>query len=406
MSDWSRRKFIATTGAAALAGCKTAETAQTPATGTDVGSTDTGTTGAADTAAPTDAGTDTPPPTPDTGPDVADAGPPIPPDAILLGVARGDVDVEAAVRKAIALAGGLDFVKGKTVFIKPNCVYPSLEGFPGVATSPAVLAAVVKVTKEAGAKHITVGDRAARWFTSADAFDGTGQGAAALAAGADAIFPAPRPKEKPEEWLTLKPAHYEETWKDDVKKVDGVLAMKRLVEAEVVINVPVCKNHRWAVFSLAMKNYIGGVGDESRDVMHYQKDFGKMLSRDIAILNQMFHTEFCVLDAWTALVQGGPEGVGDDRALTEPHLIVACKDRLAFDAFGVSLLKRELGRATIAKKDPLFDTLNDTMPWKMPQILDGIALGIGTPGPEKVHILWDGVPEDDRKALETVFRKV
>ena len=388
MGSWTRRRFMATAGAATLAGCKTTGAATTApdATGTDT----------QDASAPlpaADAALD-------AAVDAVAPDTPIPADAIRLGVAGGAAGVEAAVRKAIELAGGLGFAKGKTVFIKPNCVYPTVAEFPGVATSPAVLAAVVKVAKEAGAKHITVGDRSARWFDSADAFDATGQGAAALAAGADLVFPAPKPQDQPAEWLKLKPPHYEETW----KAAGGLLAMKRLVEAEVVINVPVCKNHRWAVFSLAMKNYIGGVGDESRDVMHFQKDFGKMLSRDIAILNQMFHTEFCVLDAWTALVQGGPEGVGADRALTEPHLIVACKDRVAFDAFGVALLKRELGRAQLGKKDRLYDTLNDTLPWQMPQILDAIALGIGAVGPAKVHILWDGVAGEERKTLEGLFR--
>ena len=57
-------------------------------------------------------------------------------------------NVDEAVARAVELAGGLDDIKaGQTVFIKPNAVSDRAIGMDGIRTTPAVLAAVVKLVK-------------------------------------------------------------------------------------------------------------------------------------------------------------------------------------------------------------------------------------------------------------------
>src|SRR5262245_7808283 len=61
-------------------------------------------------------------------------------------------EIDAAVRRAVALAGGLsDIRKGQVVFIKPNVVHPLISA-PAITTNPEVLASVVRIVKARGAK--------------------------------------------------------------------------------------------------------------------------------------------------------------------------------------------------------------------------------------------------------------
>src|SRR5207253_382753 len=73
-----------------------------------------------------------------------------------VGIARGS-NMEEAVRRAVALAGGMDFIKeGQTVLIKPN-VTGALKS--PTTTNPEVLYATIKLVAERGPKRIIVADR-------------------------------------------------------------------------------------------------------------------------------------------------------------------------------------------------------------------------------------------------------
>lgn len=282
-------------------------------------------------------------------------------------------DIEAAVHRAIELAGGLGAIQaGQTVFIKPNAV-GTVPGALGFTTSHAVLGAVIRAVKERDPGWIVVGDRSARLFESSIVFNETGMGAAALAAGADEVYPAPRPVDAPDDYDLTQPDFWEETWAE----AGGILALKRVLEADHLINVPVAKNHRWAGHSLSMKNLMGCVGDDARDSMHYNQEDPDRLSRDIVILNQLFPPTLTVIDARTAIVNGGPEGMLSDGVVTEPGLILAGSDRIALDAYGVAMLQDEIGRTPIPDPDARHEMLVSTFAWGMPQILHAMELGIG-----------------------------
>jgi uncharacterized protein (DUF362 family) len=67
------------------------------------------------------------------------------------------VTAEESVRKAIALAGGLDFIdRGATVPVKPNV---NSDDPPAATTSPAVLTAVITAPAVREPARIIVGDR-------------------------------------------------------------------------------------------------------------------------------------------------------------------------------------------------------------------------------------------------------
>lgn len=311
----------------------------------------------------------------------------------------GAADVERAVRRAIELAGGIDAISaGQTVFIKPNVVHGSVAGMPGVITGFEVLGALVRLVKERGARVI-VGDRSARQVGTSEAvFQRSGLTAAMLAAGADEVYPAPRPIDDPSAWVLVQPPRYEETW----STAGGILAMRKIVEADHLIDVPVCKNHRWAAFSLSMKNFIGAIGDDSRDLLHFQVGDANRLSRDIAILNQSFKPLICVLDALTAIVNGGPEGVGFDRVATTPRLVMASRDRVALDVAGMSLIKHELARTTVPAPDAMHAYNTATKIWSSHQIRHAVERGLGAAGPDDVELRFESV--ETAAALEAIYR--
>jgi uncharacterized protein (DUF362 family) len=307
------------------------------------------------------------------------------------------------VASAVSLAGGIDAIgAGQTVFIKVNAVSDRAIGSAGIRTSPEVLAAVVRLVKARNPGRLIVGDRSARQFPdTARVFDVSGLGAAALDAGADEIFAPLSPAQDPGEWELMAPPRFEETW----NAAGGVFAMTRLLGADHLVNVPTLKNHRFALFSLSMKNFIGAIGDSSRDPLHYLTsvagDF-EPLGRDIALLNQLFNPMINIVDATHALINGGPQGDGTDAVRTTPGMIFASADRVALDAACVSFLKLELSRTTVPMPDASQETLATVGPWQMPQIRNAVELGLGASGPAEVELRFDGV--SDSSAIETIFR--
>lgn len=357
--------------------------------------------------------------TPTTPTDMADAGPstqptsPVDADAggpnttpvtgvVVAVVKRADID--EAVAQAVAMAGGLSEIQpGQTVFIKPNAVSNRAIGTPGIRTSNEVLAAVVRLVKQRNPGRIIVGDRSARGFDSDQVFEQSGMAAAAMAAGADEIYAAPPSGASADDhWTLVQPPHYEEVWGAS----GGLLVMRKIVEADHLISVPTCKNHRYALFSLSLKTFVGAIGDSSRGPLHYASSIGRdfePLGRDIALLNQAFSPLMSVIDATEALINGGPQGDGTDTVRVSTGLVMASRDRVALDTTAVSLIQHELSRTAIPSPDGSHPRLRDDRVWSLPQIENAIELGLGVGSASEAKLMFDGVAADDAMAIEAIW---
>jgi uncharacterized protein (DUF362 family) len=317
-------------------------------------------------------------------------------------VAVKRADLDEAVALAVQLAGGIDEIQeGQTVFIKPNAVSDRAIGTPGIRTSNEVLSAVIRLVKARKPGRIIVGDRSAREFNTMQVFQNAGIATAAMAAGADEVYMAPSPADEPDAWVKMMPPGYDMTW----SSAGGILAMRKIVEADHLVNVPTCKNHRYALHTLSMKNFIGAIGDSSRDVLHYGDTLAgnfETLCRDIAVLNQMFSPLINIIDATSAVINGGPQGDGSDTVRTSPGLILASKNRVALDALAISLIKLELGRNDVPQPDASHEMLMNTKPFMLPQLANGAMLGIGPADGTGVELIFDAVP--DAADLETIYR--
>lgn len=122
---------------------------------------------------------------------------------------------------------------------------------------------------------------------------------------------------------------------------------RHLLEADVYLDVSIAKQHKGCEFTGALKNTMGacphdptcrffhmGNNPESED---WYPDVDH-LSQCVADLNLVRQPDLCILDAGEILTTNGPFGPGK---LAEPKSVVASKDMVAIDAYGVRYLGLE-----------------------------------------------------------------
>ena len=326
MKKISRRKFITlltqSAGAAVVfqlleaCGIKPAAVPGTPtntpfqalASGVDNGISIANATGSTNTPLPSD----TPAP---TAAAVTDAPSPAP-DVAYLAVARGGDDPEALTRAAIAAIGGIGrFVpQGANVLIKPNICVPYKDYTYAATTNPWVVGALVKMCLEAGAAKVLVYD-----FPfggpSTDAYADSGIADQVTAAGGQ-----------------LEYVDYKKFIPTDLpngQSLHSAAFYSEVINADVVINVPIAKTHSTTGLTLGMKNMMGVVLDRA-NAIHAD------IHRRIADLAVFIRPELTVVDAVRILTANGPVSASrsDARKL---DTVIASADVVAADAYATKL---------------------------------------------------------------------
>ena len=102
-----------------------------------------------------------------------------------------------------------------------------------------------------------------------------------------------------------------------------------IVNADVLINVPIAKQHGSTGLTLAGKNMMGCTNNRSK--MH---NLG--LSQSIAEVNAKLRPELTVIDAMRILVRNGPSG-GSLSDVQAKNTVIACKDWVAADTYATRL---------------------------------------------------------------------
>jgi uncharacterized protein (DUF362 family) len=218
------------------------------------------------------------------------------------------------VRRAVQALGGMaKFVsRGDVVVVKPNIGWDRMP-IHAANTNPDVVAAVIKLAYEAGAKKVVVADGSCN--DPNRCFQRSGIWRAAYAVGAEVVLP------QEHRFRTMR-------LKGDV--LDEWPIFTTLVDADKVINVPVAKHHNLAKFTAAMKNWYGVLGGR-RNRLHQNID------TSIADLATFMRPTLVVMDAWRVLMRNGPQGGNIDDA-RDMHTVVATVDQVAADAFGCTLI--------------------------------------------------------------------
>ena len=231
-----------------------------------------------------------------------------------LAIAKSSRDPAELVRRAIDALGGMGrFVaRGDVVAVKPNIGWDRLP-VNAANTNPLVVAEVVRLAFEAGAKKVVVSDVSCNEANRS--FQRSGIWRACHELGATVVLPA-------EHWFRQMRVRGD--------AIDQWPIYTPLIDADKVINVPVAKHHSMARYTGAMKGWYGILGGQ-RNRLHQNLDVS------IADLATFLRPTLTVVDATRVLLRNGPQGgnVDDTR---EMHQVIASLDQVAADAYGATLI--------------------------------------------------------------------
>lgn len=229
-------------------------------------------------------------------------------------------DYEKAALQAVDLLGGMErFVpKGSSVAVLAN----AQSRHPGTFTSPRVLRAVLRMARSAGAARVDC----LTWLGEKNWRD-CGLAAVVAEEGATLVL-VPRTDENFEKVPVPRGTALKEAW-----------IMKEALRRDVLIDVPVTKDHAGNRFTGSLKNLMGLNAPASNRTFHKENwttDVSAIehLDRSIADLNTVVTPALCVVDATEFIVTNGPFGPGE---LRRPEKVVAGTDRVAIDAYCASL---------------------------------------------------------------------
>ncbi len=236
-----------------------------------------------------------------------------------LAIARGPSPA-AITRAAVDALGGMRrFVKaGDDVIVKPNICTAALKFEYGATTNPEVVAAVVQMCLDAGAKRVRVMDQPFSG-TAVEAYKNCGIREAVERAGGQM-----------EVMSTMK---YVETPFPNGRNIKKWNVYQDILKADVVINVPVAKTHDSAKLTLAMKGLMGVITDRS--------SIHNSIDQRIADLSTVIKPTLNIVDAVRVVTRGGPTTWNlNDVVLT--NAVIATHDIVAADAYAAeTLFKRK-----------------------------------------------------------------
>ena len=239
---------------------------------------------------------------------------PAPVGAAYLAIAHGTSPAEITMR-AIAAIGGIErFVKkGYDVIVKPNICNANNGPEYASTTNPEVVATLVKLALGAGAKRVRVMDYP---------FAGSGQAAYARSGIEEAVKAAGGEMEL---MAAMKFADTKIPVGQDIKSWP---VYQPILEADLVINVPIAKDHGIARLTLGGKNLMGTV--ENRPGIH------RNLGQRIADITSLVKPQLTIIDAVRMLMANGPTG-GNLNDVKQANTVIASHDIVAADAYATTL---------------------------------------------------------------------
>jgi uncharacterized protein (DUF362 family)/Pyruvate/2-oxoacid:ferredoxin oxidoreductase delta subunit len=226
--------------------------------------------------------------------------------------------VEAGVREAVELLGGIErFVQpGQSVVIKPNLLQ-AVTPDKAVTTHPEVLRAVVVLAREAGGDVVMAESPAVGRFD--DAVEKSGFGAVADEVGVPFV-----PLDDPVGVERPAGARFRK-----------LRLARRVVEADVVINVPKVKTHQQVFLTLAAKNLFGCVVGREKVAWHLNagRDI-ELFARALVEIANAVRPALSIADGIVGMEGPGPMS-GTPRAF---GFLAAGADPFAVDAVLTDLL--------------------------------------------------------------------
>lgn len=231
-----------------------------------------------------------------------------------LAVARGGDPAKITRAVVDALGGMTRFVKaGDDVIIKPNICIASSPPEYAATTNPYVVGALAQMCFEAGAKRVRVMD-----FP----FGGTAKQAYQIS-GIQAEVE--RAGGQMEVMNSIKYADF--TFPSQARDLKAWKVYQDILNADVLINVPIAKVHSSARLTLGLKNLMGTV--QNRNGLHAN------LHQRIADLGTLIKPTLNLVDGVRVLQENGPTG-GSLDYVKQANTLIASHDIVAADAYAAN----------------------------------------------------------------------
>jgi len=223
----------------------------------------------------------------------------------------------------IAALGGIGrFVKrGQVVLIKPNASW-NVEPQRGATTTPALVSRIVQRCVEAGAAKVYVVDHTIDNWKLAYS---TTQIEKAAKEGGGQVVPG------------SSKGYFQEAAVPGAKNLKNVMVHEMVLEADVLINVPILKHHGSTTITCALKNLMGLVWDR----WYYHAND---LHRCIAEFALLRIPSLNVVDAYTVMTSGGPRGSSHRSSLSVKKMQIISPDIVAADAAAAATWGTEASR--------------------------------------------------------------
>lgn len=224
-------------------------------------------------------------------------------------------DPKAMVKKGVAELGGMKaFVsKGDVVVVKPNIGWEKTPQW-AANTHPDVVAGLIEMALDAGAREVKVFDRSVR--SPEKCYPASGIEEAAKKAGAKVLH--------------VKDLESVEMPVPKGKVLKKSMVYKDAIECDCFINCPVAKHHRMSRLTMCLKNHMGITDDNRGRVWHPD------LHQVLADFASAFKPKLNVLDAYRIVPTGGP----NTRSLKDVKLAKKCiagVNQVSVDAYGTTL---------------------------------------------------------------------
>jgi uncharacterized protein (DUF362 family) len=224
------------------------------------------------------------------------------------------IQAETATRAAVDAMGGMKafITKGDVVVIKPNIGWDRTPE-QAADTNPAVVATLILMCLEAGAKKVKVFDRTCN--DPRRCYVQSGIEPAAQKAGAEVSH--------------IDDRKFKEVAIPKGEAIKSWPLYRDILEADKIINVPIAKHHSLSGLTLSFKNWMGVMGG-SRGRIHQN------INESLVDLATVIRPTLVILDAVRILTANGPQG-GNLKDVKQLDTIIAGVDQVAVDSYGATL---------------------------------------------------------------------
>jgi len=216
----------------------------------------------------------------------------------------------------------LSSARGKRVLLKPNAGREAAPG-QGITTDPQVVAAAIDAFREAGG-DVAVGESPIMGVTAMEAFESTGIAAVA------------RDRDCPLLDMDARPCV--EVPIPDGRVLHELRVCPDVVEADMVVSIPVMKMHMHTGATLSVKNMKGCLWRRSKVGLHMLPpvEGSEEKSIDVAItdMSSVLRADLAIVDGTVGMEGLGPSA-GQPKAL---DVVVASTDPFAADAVACQLM--------------------------------------------------------------------